>query len=68
VIPYPVRTRGWPSGRKGYCLAALACAQVPDSSEDGEETMPHEWEELDEVEMASLVSAARLGVAAFVYK
>ena len=28
----------------------------------------HEWEELDEVEMASLVSAARLGVAAFVYK
>jgi len=30
--------------------------------------MPHEWEELDEVEIASLVSAARLGVAAFVYK
>lgn len=75
MIPYPVRTRGWPSGRKGYCLAALASrqkdiAQVRDSSEDGEETMPHEheWEELDEVEMASLVSAARLGVAAFVYK
>jgi hypothetical protein len=73
VIPYPVRTRGWPSGRKGYCLAALASrqkdiGQVRDSSEDGEETMPHEWEELDEVEMASLVSAPRLGAAAFVYK
>ncbi len=42
-----------PSGRKGYCSAALASrqkdiAEVRDSSEDGEETMPHEWEELDD--------------------
>jgi hypothetical protein len=40
-------------GRKGYCLAALASRQKDiadgrDSSEDGEETMPHEWEELDD--------------------
>jgi hypothetical protein len=40
-------------GRKGYCLAALASRQkdiadVRDSAEDGEETMPHEWEKLDD--------------------
>jgi len=40
-------------GRKGYCLAALASRQkdiadVRDSSEDGEETLPHEWEKLDD--------------------
>jgi hypothetical protein len=40
-------------GRKGYCLAALVSRQkdiadVRDSSEDGEETMPHEWEDHDD--------------------
>jgi hypothetical protein len=42
-----------PSGRKGSCFTALASrpkdiAQVRDSSEDGEETMPHEWGERDD--------------------
>lgn len=41
------------SGRKGSCSTALASrqkdfAQVRDSSEDGEETMSHEREELDD--------------------
>jgi len=40
-------------GRKGYCLAALVSRQIDiadvrDSSEDGEETLPHEWERLDD--------------------
>jgi len=52
-------------GRKGYCLAALASRQkdiadvrdVRDSAEDGEETMPHEWEKLDDEVAAGAICA-----------
>jgi hypothetical protein len=55
-----------PSGKKGYCSAALATrqkdiAQVRDSSEDGEGAMPHEWEELDGEVAAGVICPCRTG-------
>ena len=59
--------------QKGLLLRALASrqkdiAQVRDSSEDGEETMPHEWEELDdEVAAGSSCTMPDCGTLAVAY-
>ena|ERR1035438_5899210 len=62
-----------PSGRKGYCSAALASRQIgtadaPDSSVDGEGTMPNGWDEHDDVAAGSSCPMPDCGALVVAYR